>query len=138
MDIEYLPRAGNAPRLDGVVMVGGARSPHGTELPVPRLNKPGAVHRPALQYGRRTVPDPIDIEPRQAFVEHRRFQAGGFPVLAAIERYIDLYDTAAARPGTAADVIEPLVQQRRAAGRRRNHGFAFLDGRVLANLAAGQ
>src|SRR3546814_9759949 len=47
----------------------------------------------------------------------------GFPVLAAIERYIDLFDTAAARPGKAADVIEPLVQQRLAAGRRRNHGF---------------
>src|SRR3546814_17142974 len=61
----------------------------------------------------------------------------GFPVLAAIERYIDLFDTAAARPGKAADVIEPLVQQRLAAGRRRNHGFAFLYGRVLAQLAVG-
>src|SRR3546814_11457144 len=112
MDIEYLPRAGNAPRLDGVVMVGGARSPHGTELPVPRLNKPGAVHRPALQYGRRTVPDPIDIEPRQAFVEHRRFQAGGFPVLAALERYIDLFSTDAARTGQAPRSAEGRGRER--------------------------
>src|SRR3546814_16932893 len=101
MDIEYLPRAGNAPRLDGVVMVGGARSPHGTELPVPRLTKPVAVHPPPWQYGRRTVPDTTDIQPLQEFVEHSRFQSGVFQFIAAINRSLTLFDPPPPRPHPA-------------------------------------
>src|SRR5699024_489260 len=111
MYIGDLPAFVDLPGLNGVIVIDRARTPDFAQLTIARLHKPGTVHGPALQDNRRAIPDPIDVEACQAFVEYRGFKPCSTPVLAAVKRDIHLLDVSPAGPGQAADVIKALGKQ---------------------------
>src|SRR5690606_36823225 len=119
--IENLPALRDLPGLDRVIVIRRSRTTHFAQLAITWLNKTGAVDGTALQDDGRTVPYPINVETRQAFVQHGGFEARGLPALAAIERHIDLLDLSATGPCQAADVIKTLAHQGLATRRRGDH-----------------
>src|SRR5690606_20885979 len=115
LNIENLSALRDLPGLDRIVVIGGSRAPHFPQLAIARLDKASAVCGAALQNNRRTVPHPIDIESRDAFIQYWGLKPVRLPVLASIKGHIDRFDLATAGPCQAADVVETLAHQRLAA-----------------------
>src|SRR5207253_429451 len=91
-----------------------------------------------------TLPDPAGnpVKSGRTSMSHARISAGvaGRPTpgnSAPVERHVDALDAPAPRPREAGDVVEAPVEQRLPARGRGDHGFAFLDRRVLAQLPVG-
>src|SRR5690625_900615 len=137
LDIGHLPAFGDAPGLDGVIVIDRARAAHFAQLPITRLHIAGAVDGATLQDAGRSVPHPVDIETRQTFIEHRTFKPRPLPAAPAVKGNIDLRDPATAGPGQTADIIEALIQQDLPARRRGDHRLALLNGGILPVYAVG-
>src|SRR5690625_7000519 len=74
VNIGNRPACSDLPRLNRIVVIDRTRSADFTELPITWLHKAGAIGGTALQNGGRAIPDPIDVEPGEAFIENRPFQ----------------------------------------------------------------
>src|SRR5258706_1428748 len=132
LDIGHFPTLRDLPRLNRVVVVDRARAAHGAQLVDLRLHVPGLIHRARLQDGGPAIPDPVDVEAREALGKHRRLELGRAPVASAVERHVDALHPAPARPREPRHVLEALVEQCLAARGRRDDRLALLNRRVLA------
>ena len=101
------------------------------------LHIAGIVDCATLNQHGLAVPDPVDVEAGQAFAQDRCLEPCAAPIASAIDRDIDLFHLAAARPSQTADTEETLVEQNLPARWRRHHALAFLDARILAVQPAG-
>src|SRR5688572_14675534 len=137
LDIRHFPALRHLPRLDRVVVVDRAPAAHLAQLVDLGLHVPGLVDGARLQHRGAAVPHPIDVEAREALREHRRLEACGAPVPAAVDRHIDALHLAASRPGEAGHVVEALVEQHLPARGACHHRLALLDRAVLPVRAVG-
>src|ERR1041385_3974147 len=86
LDIAHFAARLDAPGLDRVVVVDGARSAHFAQLADRRLHVARVVHRPRLQERSLAVPGPVDAETRERLAQHGRLQPRAAPVAAAVDR----------------------------------------------------
>ena len=112
-------------------MVDGTAAAHSPQLFVGRLNVACFIGGAALDQRRFSIPDPVQVEPRQALAHGLAAQARHTPVAAAIDGNVDPLDLASPRPCQAGDVVETFVQQHLTARRRGDDTLALLDAGVL-------
>src|SRR6187551_1096805 len=139
-DIAHLPFFGDRPALYPVVMLHErvrVDAAMGADLLDRRLDVTVAVERAALQYRQPAVPVPRRLEGRQAFVQYRRLQRRFTPVLAAVDRDVDLLDLAPAGPRKTTDFVGPRAGQLLSARWRGDDRLGVHFHAELAPLAVG-
>src|SRR4051812_12705742 len=88
LHIAHLTRVRHMPRLDRVVVVDRAGPTHRAQLVDPGLHVTGLVEGARLKDRRAAVPDPVDVEAREALGQNGTLEARGAPVAPAVERNI--------------------------------------------------
>src|SRR4051812_21274599 len=102
LDILRLTVRVHQPGLNAVVVIDRVDAADLAQFVLARLHVAGGIDGPRLDHHFLAVPVEIDIEPRHRFIEHRPIEAGGLPVAAAVDRYVDARDAAAPGPRQAA------------------------------------